>query len=84
MTDEEVIRALMTGVARLEEKEIAMDRRMDDFQQEMKQVGEALNATTKTLNAIRNVLILVVFQLIATGVLESKPFYLFLKGLISG
>lgn len=84
MTDEEIIRKLITAVAKLEERDAAMDRRIDAFQGEMEKIAHALSHATRTLNAIRNVLIVVVVQLIATGLLESKSLLPFIKGMLGG
>ncbi len=80
MTDE-VLRELIQSVAKLEVRGGSMDKRMDEFQGEMKQIADNLKATTKTLNAIRNVLVVFVVAIIASGSELKMNIPLILKSL---
>ena len=67
MTDNEIIHHLITTVARLEERDQMMNRRIDVFQDEMNQITRGLQEAVKSFNAIRNVLVIFLVALIASG-----------------
>ena len=67
MPDDLIIK-LIEAVARLEQSGLAMETRMNSFQSEMDKIAVTLDKTADSLTKIRNIMVLVVVAIAASGI----------------